>query len=78
MSDSRSNHERTPLIQTESELVKTGGTDVHGTETLIDEEISGSRPSSSASSQTPTSSPGVAPSVVVMVLTIGRSNAPQL
>ena len=73
MSESPSPHERTPLIQTESDLIKTGGTDVYGTETLVDEEIRGSRPSSSSSSQTPTSSPGVAPSVVVLVLTIGTS-----
>lgn len=72
MSESSSSHERTPLLQDEREHVKAGGTDVYGTETAIDEEIEGSRPSTS-SSGTQVSSPGVAPSVVVLVLTIGKS-----
>lgn len=70
MSESSDSHERTPLLQTERDLVKTGGTDVCSAETLIDEEIERSRPSTSSSGP-PTSSPGVAPSVVVLVLTIG-------
>lgn len=71
MSASSSNHERTPLLQSERDLVKIGGTDVYGTETAIDGEIERSRPSTSSSESQP-SSPGVAPSVVVLVLTIGE------
>lgn len=70
MSESSASHERTPLLQTERDLVKTGGTDVYGAEILIDEEIGCSRPLTSSSGIL-TSSPGVAPSVVVLVLTIG-------
>ncbi|KAE9968812.1 hypothetical protein EG328_007270 [Venturia inaequalis] len=70
MSVSSANHERTPLLQSERDLVKTGGTDVYGTETAIDGEIERSRPSTS-SSEVQTSNPGVAPSLVVLALTIG-------
>jgi hypothetical protein len=70
MSDSQPHHERTPLLQTENDLIKTGGTDVYGTETVIDEVIERLRPSST-SSGIPISSVGVSPSMVVLVLTIG-------
>ncbi|TLD37309.1 multidrug resistance protein [Venturia nashicola] len=70
MSESSSRHERTRLLQPETHLGKTGGTDVYATETAIDEEAERSCPST-ASSRTQTSNPGVAPWVVVLVLTIG-------
>lgn len=71
MSVSSANHERTPLLQSERDLVKTGGTDVYGTETAIDGEIERSRPST-PSSEVQTSNPGVTPSLVVLALTIGK------